>query len=643
MRSIIARIVSVMEAARPFFQEWRTVSFVQKISTFSGFGQSRPFLARHNSIFATLAACILGSFVWPEVSSAQMMAAHPPVAPGPLPPLGLPAGPGSSQDQFQRYRTRQMQLDRLAPPDSSTQFLNSKPDLNQSKRCVRITEIEVKGADHLPSDTLNKIRRFATGGGSGRCLSVADLNTILDRINDAYIKLGLVTSRAYLPQQSLRDEKLQITVIEGVLKKITFEGVSRRHHGFAAFPASVGHVLNLRDLEQGMDQINRLPSWSAQMQIVPGAAPGESQVKIVQDDPGILHGQIWADNNGQFETGRETGHVMLRADDALGLLDLWSVEYDHSLVGDAGSRGTQFISANGSIPFGPWTVFGGWWMSNDVYHIQSLGDDYRLAGRRKDFQIGVSRVVTRNRIGITTLQAGFEQKSFQSTINKVRLETQSARQVMFFAQASESLKALGGVWYVTIGMNFMVDALGTYSAFLQPQAEDPHTDYVKPIIDIDGYRPIGWGLFWHGSLHGEYATRNQFSTQQMQLGGPYSVRGFLSQVLLGNQGLYMRNDVSRVIAPANLGPQCGPYSGFCRLLVAGTELYAIMDFGAAWAGYQSNALPPMLQGGVIAGSGFGLRKTSGAIFWNASASRAIAHGPLRDEGWIALFQAGVRF
>jgi hemolysin activation/secretion protein len=552
---------------------------------------------------------------------------------------GLPAGPGSSQDQFQRYQQRQQQLDMLPPPESDTQFITAPHIKNPTHICVPIANVTIENAPHLSAIE----RRTVMARYGGRCLMVADLNHALDDINGAYLVQGYVTSRAYLPEQSLRDGTLRIVVIEGAIDGFAFSGISSRWHQDAAFPGLKGHILNLRDLEQGLDQMNRLPSWSAKMQIVPGDRPGTSAVKITQSPPEILHGQVWTDDNGQYETGHETGHAQLRADDPLGMLDMWSVEYDHSLVGSAGQRGTQYISANGAVPYGLWTLSGGWWMSDDVYHLQTLNQDYRLAGRRKDFRIGLSRVVARNRVGVTTLQAGYELKSFLSTLDHTQLYTQSARQASVSVQGTESLKAWSGIWYITLGMQFYVGDVGTHSSITQPGAGDPHTRYVKPTLDIDGYKPLPGGVLWHTSVHGEYSTRDQFSTQQLQIGGPYTVRGFLSQMLLGNDGIYLRNDFSWTLAHPGMARHCGIYIGICRSFVEGAELYAIFDVGMTRAGYRSATLPSALRGGNIAGSGVGFRKSSGVLFWDASATHAVARGPLPAEGWIAAFRVGVRF
>jgi hemolysin activation/secretion protein len=47
---------------------------------------------------------------------------------------------------------------------------------------------------------------------------VPQLNELLKVITDHYIEKGLVTSRAYLPQQDLSTGHLQVLVVEGKLE-----------------------------------------------------------------------------------------------------------------------------------------------------------------------------------------------------------------------------------------------------------------------------------------------------------------------------------------------------------------------------------------------------------------------------------------
>jgi hemolysin activation/secretion protein len=48
-----------------------------------------------------------------------------------------------------------------------------------------------------------------------------------------------------------------------------------------ALPMGVGDILQLRDIEQGLDQLNRLRGRQAQVRIVPGQTPGGSVLEFV--------------------------------------------------------------------------------------------------------------------------------------------------------------------------------------------------------------------------------------------------------------------------------------------------------------------------------------------------------------------------
>lgn len=548
----------------------------------------------------------------------------------------MPAGPGSAQDQYQRFEQHQEQLDALPPPSGDIDLHKPASPAQGSRGCVTIHSITVEGVSRLSQADIGNM----TQPHVGSCMTVRDLNSLIDALNAAYVQQGYITSRAYLPEQKLSSGHLRIVVIEGKLTELKLEGRPTRLAIAMAFPALHGKILNLRDLEQGIEDMNRLSHWGARMRIIPGGKAGTSTVLISAPKRGVLHGQVWFDNYGQKITGQETGHAMLTAENPLGLLDLWSVEYDHSLVGQAGQRGTSYLSVNGSIPFGYWTVFGSWWHSEDEYPLRGLSDLYHLSGGRRDWRLGISRVLLRNSLGITSFQVSYERKSFGSEINHTVIDTETARQSFVNLQVSESLKGWGGVWYITGGLKVAVAGAGTWSNIAHPGLQEPHSSYLKPSLDIDGYKPLMPNVLWHTSLHAEYSTRDQFPTNELQVGGPYSVRGFLEQVLLGNDGGYMRNDFSWQLP--SLDQKCGKFAFLCHHVIEGTQLYAALDVGVVRAGFTSSSMPPALKGGEMAGGGLGLRKTTGPFFWNVSLTHSIYTGPLPSEGLVTLFQVGAK-
>lgn len=66
---------------------------------------------------------------------------------------------------------------------------------------------------------------------------------------------------------------LHIAVLEGKLQQIRLEGVPSRTL-LMTFPGMEGKILNLRDIEQGMEQLNRVRQTPVEIEILPGSQQG---------------------------------------------------------------------------------------------------------------------------------------------------------------------------------------------------------------------------------------------------------------------------------------------------------------------------------------------------------------------------------
>ncbi|ABI62562.1 Hemolysin activator protein precursor [Granulibacter bethesdensis CGDNIH1] len=546
---------------------------------------------------------------------------------------------GSSQlisntlDQQQRGRAqdRERELQRIAPPDGDVELRVPSAAVPSGGNCIQVSRIEVKGADHLPPWQQQALAAPFTQ----KCLSLVELDKLINAFNKAYIDSGFVTSRAYLPQQDLSSGTVRIVAVEGQVNSFIFKGQKSSWHEKGAFQDLSGNILNLRDLEQGLEQMNRLPSWDARMHIEPGKKTGTSIVVIETPHNGWLHGAAWVDNYGQQWTGRNTGHLLLRADDPFGMLDIWSVEYDHSVFPLQHSRNSSYAAFDVSIPYGYWTAFLDWRYASYTYPLVAHSDTFKLAGDTLTWKAGLSRVLTRGQISKTTLEFSYELKQVKSSINDVQLFTASEDLAALSARLSYSQRMWGGQYFLTIGLQGGLPGLGTSLEIKNPTDTDPHAVYIRPSIDIDIYQPLPLRARLHSFIHADYANAHLYSQQALQIGGIYTVRGFVNVSLIGDHGSYVRNDITW-----NL-----PRTGLKNVDILSGKIEAYIGLDAGWA--ESNAAlsqtnQSLVRGGV-AGAAFGFRSLSGPVFWDVSAQHALAEGPLGHDGWVCAFQAGVKF
>ncbi|ENJ0754167.1 ShlB/FhaC/HecB family hemolysin secretion/activation protein, partial [Salmonella enterica] len=200
-------------------------------------------------------------FIFPLFLSASLLTTA--VQAAPSAPLAAIERQNQLIQNQQQERLREDQQRALGerPAPGGTNLNNIKPRVASPDigvQCRNISRIEITGDEKMiPAKLLAKVRHDYTG----RCISVSDIESLLGLLTKDFIDRGFITTRVYLPVQDLRTGILKLTVVAGKIEGYKLEG-GRKHAVWlrAAMPGREGDVLNLRDLEQGIDQMNSLSS-----------------------------------------------------------------------------------------------------------------------------------------------------------------------------------------------------------------------------------------------------------------------------------------------------------------------------------------------------------------------------------------------
>ncbi|MBN0224363.1 ShlB/FhaC/HecB family hemolysin secretion/activation protein, partial [Pseudomonas aeruginosa] len=127
-----------------------------------------------------------------------------------------------------------------------------------------------------------------------------------------------------------------------------------------AVPAKRGDLLNLRDIEQALENFKRVPTVEADIQITPAegddARPGESDLVVLwqQRSPPVRF-SVSLDDSGSKATGKLQGGATLSLDDLLMWNDLFYANFNHDVF-NGNSKGTRGYTAHYSVPYGYWTL-----------------------------------------------------------------------------------------------------------------------------------------------------------------------------------------------------------------------------------------------------------------------------------------------
>ena len=114
---------------------------------------------------------------------------------------------------------------------------------------------------------------------------VASINKVLHELNTALLDRGYVTSKVYMEPQNIGSGTLRLSLLVGTVEEIQFKGVADNYTTALAFHK--GHILNIRKIEQTVDNLNAVPHQKAKVQLQPGSKLGTSivvfQIRSPQD------------------------------------------------------------------------------------------------------------------------------------------------------------------------------------------------------------------------------------------------------------------------------------------------------------------------------------------------------------------------
>ena len=217
---------------------------------------------------------------------------------GIIAPATLLAAPNPAEIRIQQdiqQRQREEQLRQTMQPESDVRLhqKNTGETVNQlmgddsSQPCFAINEVVLEGEHHTRFQFALKRALRETGFKAGKCLHAGDINQIMSLAQNALIGRGYTTTRILAAPQDLNSGKLQLTLMPGYLRSIRIDRSNddQTHAGRIAafqnkFPTRSNDLLNLRDLEQGLENLKRLPTAEADLQIVP--IEGEPNQRIIR-------------------------------------------------------------------------------------------------------------------------------------------------------------------------------------------------------------------------------------------------------------------------------------------------------------------------------------------------------------------------
>ncbi|MBX5168236.1 MULTISPECIES: ShlB/FhaC/HecB family hemolysin secretion/activation protein [unclassified Rhizobium] len=460
----------------------------------------------------------------------------------------------SPADDFNRRQEEQSQTQRLdalrrATPGGGAETENGAvPAGGGNGACFDITRVEIDGANRLSAQEIGKV----TAPYGNRCVGLAEINAVLRDVTHLYIDHGYVTSRAYVPQQDIRKTRvLHLLVVEGTLSDIYLNGQKVAGSGSlaTAFPGLIGRVVNIRDIEQGLDQMNRLQANDAKSAMLPGPKDGTSILNIENRPARPWHVSFGNNNMGQESTGLSRSSASLGFDDLLHINDQWNFSYEHSgpdypWTDDGKGYGNSY-SGSVSVPYGYSTVSlnGSWYQYESA--VEGNFSTLETSGNSGQAGLGIDRVVFRDQDSITTIRSDLTYKQTNNFLLGNLIEVGSRRYTVGDIGISHSRRMFGGIWVFDASYD---KGLGLFDAVEpgDPGAgnADPRFSKFNATISVtQPFQAAGRQFELTSLISGQYSPDNLLGAEQISLGGYSNVRGTRESVLFGNNGMFSHNEI----------------------------------------------------------------------------------------------------
>ena len=487
-----------------------------------------------------------------------------------------------NQRNLQQSKTPQVRL------GSST---DAKGSLHLGETpCFFIREVTLQGPDAQAFDWIlhNLTGPENDDGPLNKCLGANGINTVLQRGQAAVTERGFVTTRVLAQPQDLSSGTLALTVLAGRIETIRFESNAKATSPtsiFTAVPTQPGAVLNLRDIEQSLENLKRAPSAKADIKITPASSPDRSDLVFSYSAKTPWRMSASLDDSGAKTTGKYQASLTASWDNPLELNDLIYLTQNHDAAGgDPGSRGTQGSTLAYSLPMGYW-LFGGTWSRSRYFQtVAGLNQDYVYSGTSENSEIKFSRLVYRDSIRKSTLSLKGWQRKSNNFIDDT--EVQAQRRIVGGWELGLNHKDMLRVTTVEGNLAFK---RGTkdFDSIAAPEEVFNEGTSLLGLIALDlsashAFKIAAQSFKYSAAFKLQDSTTPLTPQDRFSIGGRYSVRGFDGEsALTGERGWFLRNDWSMALGESI------------------HELYLGLDAGEVSGPSSQNLLGKSLSGGVI--------------------------------------------
>lgn len=413
---------------------------------------------------------------------------------------------------------------------------------------VRVDVFKFSGNLSISDEELSNVLKDF----SGRSLTIKDLNQAVNLITLHYRSRGFLLAQAYLPEQDISTNQVEIAIIEGQLGKLEFNAPATLDSAFleaiAARQLNAADTIRENNLIRNITVLNSLPGIKATAQLNPGAEIGTSDAGIeIQEEP-RWNAVLSANTYGNRFTGREVINGTLFLNNLAGRGDQATLNLRSS--NHERQRGVQIgyllpVHASGTL------------LNLNYSYV-----DYRLSGpfaalkasgNSEYVGIGLDQPLLRSRYQNITARGTLSYKDVTDDVAAFLLKNHrniTAAEIGLYGD----WRAPSSNAYSQIGINIKsghVDFRNNFAQVLDDIGAESDGDFVKYNIFASHMQPISQRSSL--TLHAEYqgSNKNLDSAEKLAIGGINRWRAFGELPTSADRGLIAGAELRTILTEDN--------------------------------------------------------------------------------------------
>lgn len=403
----------------------------------------------------------------------------------------------------------------------------------QAGKSIFVQKIKVTGSTVFTREELEEI----TAPYENRSLSMEDLGSLRRNLTLLYVNKGFVNSGAVIPDQPVIDGTVTLQIVEGTLSAINVEKGGK----FAAsylqkrIALGAGTPLNVHLLQKRLQLLQQDPRIQRiQAELQPGTRPGEAELKIRVEEKNPI--SLWlAFNNYQSPTiGEERGITTLEHQNLTGHGDIFNITYGRS-------EGLEhLIDATYTIPVNAYdtTLQFRYWNNNQTVVDNQFGP-LDIVSKKEGYGLTLRHPLYRSLAQEFALSLSIEKGTNENYLLSYPFsfspgEEDGRYRVVPLRFAQEwTYRTQQQVIAARSRFSFGLDA---FDSTIHSDSDSPDGKFVAWLGQLQYARILDlWDIQLLARADIQLANDSLFPSEQMGIGGRYSVRGYRENLMVRDQ------------------------------------------------------------------------------------------------------------